>query len=78
MESELLFSSDGIEITKRDGRFFIKYDAGAHMIVMREDEISSADVDAAMSSPERITQVLFRLQRSLMQRGIDPYVSNVR
>jgi hypothetical protein len=41
--NDLLFSDYGIEVLKRDGRFFIRYDAGEVAIQMREDEISGEE-----------------------------------
>lgn len=62
----------------RDGdAWFIRYDAGAHQIAMREDVISAEEAALAMTGPEGAMEVLFALQRRLGEAGIDPYASNV-
>ncbi|MFJ2480157.1 hypothetical protein ACIOWE_07765 [Pseudomonas sp. NPDC087598] len=38
---KLLFKFRDVEICRRHERYFIKYDAGNHVNVMREDEIRS-------------------------------------
>jgi hypothetical protein len=60
------------------GKFYVKYDAGAHQIAMREDEISEKDARRIMTGPTEANKVLFELQKRLMQNGIDPYVSNIK
>ena len=42
-----LFELADMEIWERDGRFFVCYDAGAHQVVMSEDEITEAEARAA-------------------------------
>ena len=39
MKSEI-FREDNLVILKEEDRFFIRYDAGAHQVALREDEIS--------------------------------------
>lgn len=67
----------GLEIWKSDGRYFIRYDAGAHQIAIREDEISEEEANQAMKDEASATRVLFALQARLGKAGIDPYVANV-
>lgn len=73
-----LFELADMEIWERDGRFFVRYDAGAHQIVMREDEISETEARTAAQNEDAAIQMLSALQRRLIQAGIDPYVSNTK
>ncbi|TPG72824.1 hypothetical protein [Pseudomonas mandelii] len=75
---KLIFQLSDMEIWARGDRFFVRYDAGSHQIVMREDEISEQDVQEALLSNESAMKMLFALQKRLIQAGIDPYVSNTK
>ena len=74
----IIFDDDGVQVLKDGARFYVKYDAGAHQVVMREDEISEKDAKRIMVGPNEATKVLFELQSRLIQAGIDPYVSNIK
>jgi hypothetical protein len=69
-------SSEGLEVVSRDGRYFVRYDAGAHQEVWREDEIQAAELAAIQSGPESRYWAIISLQKRLIAAGIDPYVSN--
>lgn len=75
---KLIFQLSDMEIWARGDRFFVRYDAGSHQIVMREDEISEQDAREASLSNESAMKMLFALQKRLIQAGIDPYVSNTK
>ena len=64
------------EVTERSGRYFVRYDAGAHQVSWREDEIRSVDIVLIESGPDGVTQALLALQQRLVASGIDPYRSN--
>ncbi|MET3931761.1 hypothetical protein ABIE51_003648 [Lysobacter sp. OAE881] len=66
----------GTEVIERDGRYFVRYDAGSHQVTWREDEISADDLDVIRSSSEGIEIVLRAVQRRLLAAGIDPYRAN--
>ena len=78
MESVIFGVSEerGLEVIERAGRYFVRYDAGAHQVAWREDEISAADLALVASGREGATQMLFALQRRLETSGVDPYRSN--
>lgn len=76
--SEVIFDADGMVVSKVGAKFYVKYDAGAHQVVMREDEISEEEAKRIVASPAEATKVLFELQKRLTQAGIDPYASNVK
>ncbi|MCH1918202.1 hypothetical protein L9G15_02025 [Shewanella sp. A3A] len=53
---------------RRAGKCFIRYDAGAHTHIWREDEIAAADAEAILSAVpntvmDAITKVLWQLQQ---------------
>ena len=73
-----IYELTDFEIWKRNDRFFVRYDAGAHQIVMREDEISEDDALYALKGPQEANDVLLKLQRSLSESGVDPYTSNLQ
>ena len=72
-----IYDQHGIEIFKEDSRFFVRYDAGAHMVVPRLDEISQEEADLAMTGPAAAERVLLSLQKRLQAAGIDAYRTNV-
>lgn len=73
----LLFKFRDVEICRRHERYFIKYDAGNHVNVMREDEISEQEALTAAMGEEAVMKFLFELQERLIREGVDPYVSNI-
>jgi hypothetical protein len=72
-----IYDQHGIEIFREDSRFFVRYDAGVHMMVPRLDEISKGEADLAMTGPAAAERVLLTLQKRLQAAGIDPYETNV-
>lgn len=72
-----LFEGHGVVVTKRDSRYFVRYDAGAHTVELREDEVSADEVERLMRGHADATEVLFSLQRRLIAAGENPYESNV-
>jgi hypothetical protein len=74
---EKIYDDGLVTICRQGPHFFIKYDAGSHQVVLREDEISEEEATLAMKGAEEASRVLFKLQQRLEQAGIDPYVSNV-
>ncbi len=75
--NEKIFDDGDLEIWKRDGRFYLRYDAGAHQIAIREDEISKEEANQVMQGEHEATSILFAIQRRLEKSGIKPYKSNV-
>ena len=74
---ETLFENDGLTLTKRNGRFFVRYDAGSHQIALREDEITPSEADRVMQGHREAEEVLFALQGRIAAAGGDPYRSNL-
>ena len=61
--SEPIFSDYGVEIFSRDGRFFIRYDAGEIAVQMREDEITAEEASKAQKSEKDAYEVLLACER---------------
>jgi hypothetical protein len=68
--------AEGLEVIRRDGRLFVRYDAGAHQVVWREDEISQADLERMKGGEQAEYRVLLEVQKRIERSGQDPYVSN--
>ena len=69
-------SQEGLEVVERDARYFVRYDAGAHQVAWREDEISMEEFAQLRSSRPGEYQTIIALQRRLQAGGIDPYKQN--
>lgn len=61
----LEFDTDGLEVIRRGGRYFVRYDAGAHQIAWRENEISEPDAMSIGTGKGGEYEVMIRLQRRL-------------
>lgn len=75
--TDVIFAEFGIEIVKRDGALFIRYDAGHLAVQMREDEISETEAKQAMRGEKDAHQVLLAIERKLTESGVDPQLSNI-
>lgn len=73
---ELIYDDDGVAVLKDGSKYYVRYDAGAHQIAIREDEVSEDEARQVMAGTAKATQVLFAVQRRLTAAGLDPYVSN--
>jgi hypothetical protein len=77
MVEEKLFGleldTDNLEVVRRGDRYFVRYDAGAHQNMWREDEISEPDAMSIGSGRPGEYDVIVRLQRRL---GLGAYTSN--
>lgn len=74
---EVVFEGYAVAVLRAGDAWFIRYDAGAHQVAMREDAISREEAERAMTGPQDAMEVLFALQRRLIAAGIDPYLANV-
>lgn len=74
---ENIFDDGDIQISKDGQKYFIRYDAGAHQIAMREDEISDEEANRIIADPAEISVVLFALQERLEKSGHNPYKPNI-
>ena len=53
-----LFELSDMQIWKRDDRYFAIYDAGAHQVEMREDEISQEEATSASTGNDAAVSML--------------------
>lgn len=70
---ETVFEDFGIEILRRGGLLFVRYDAGHIAVSIREDQISETEAQQAMQSEDHAYQMLLALQNRLTDAGIDAY-----
>lgn len=71
-----LFTFNDLEVWQEGNRYFAIYDAGAHQVTMRKDEITEDEANLACRGSESATEMLFGLQKRLIEQGEDPYISN--
>jgi hypothetical protein len=67
---------DGIHIVRRNGKLYVRYDAGSHLVQWREDEITDEEAARITEDGRNCNDALLALQRRLIANGKDPYVSN--
>ncbi|PQQ65693.1 hypothetical protein [Acetivibrio saccincola] len=60
---ELVFSGFGIEIIKREGKFFVRYDSGETVSNMIEKEITEDEAIKAQKSEKDAYEVLLLRER---------------
>jgi hypothetical protein len=72
----IVYRYNCLDVVRRDGRLFVHYDAGGHLILWREDEITEQEFQRLIAGPESMTKVMLEIQARLIAQGIDPYRSN--
>lgn len=74
----LIFEGNGVKLIERSGVLYLRYDAGAHQVEIREEVVSGVEAEKVKSGePRLINQVLMRIQTELINANIDPYRSNL-
>lgn len=73
---KMIFTLADLEIWQEDNRYFVIYDAGAHQVNMRKDEITEKEANLVCSGNISATEMLFGLQKRLIDHGENPYTSN--
>ncbi|MGF1868243.1 hypothetical protein L4D15_23850 [Enterovibrio norvegicus] len=69
-------SQGSIEIVERNSKFYVRYDAGAHQVTWREDEITDEEVQTIIQNESAIPGVLISVQMRLKNQGIKHLTSN--
>lgn len=69
-------ATEGREIIRREGRLYVRYDAGAHFPRWREDEITEEEYKGISADAGGSNRTLLKIQRRLEEAGTDPYRSN--
>jgi hypothetical protein len=77
MSDVKLFELADLEIWIRNGNYYAKYDAGSHLVCMREDLLTEDEAKLALTGNEGALKMLFKLQERLIEMGINPYESNL-
>ncbi|MBF9003326.1 hypothetical protein [Vibrio nitrifigilis] len=72
-----IYEKNNIKIFTVGNSYYIQYDAGAHQIAIREDEISEGEANIIINDESKLMEVLFAIQKRLIARGEKPYKSNV-
>lgn len=68
--------SQGLEVANRDGRLYVRLDAGSHMIQWREDEITESEFGRIIEGGASCTRALLDIQQRLLASGVDVHRSN--
>ena len=68
--------TQGLEVVARDSRLYVRYDAGAHQIAWREDEITDEEFRRLKHGGAAEHDVLIELQARISAAGGDPYRQN--
>ena len=69
-------SEQGLEVIERDGKYFVRYDAGGLQSAWREDELSLKEFQRLSTSPQDEYHVINGLQKRIRARGEDPNMQN--
>lgn len=69
---------EGLEVIRRDGRLYVRYDAGAHAAMWREDEITEEELHGLMGGISSSKRTMLEIQRRLIASGVDAYAANWR
>jgi hypothetical protein len=67
---------EGLEVVRRAGRLFVRYDAGGHLVQWREDEITEGELALLSAGRGYWTHALLQIEKRLLASGVDPYKSN--
>jgi hypothetical protein len=68
--------SEALEVVFREGRYFLRYDAGTHQMAWREDELTEEEFQRLRKGRTDEYQVIIGLQRRLTAGGTDPHKQN--
>lgn len=66
----------GFEIVQRDEKRYVRYDAGAHQVAWREDEITEEEYAQITGDKNARNWGFIGMQKRLIANGIDPYREN--
>ncbi|PKM73129.1 MAG: hypothetical protein CVU91_06065 [Firmicutes bacterium HGW-Firmicutes-16] len=62
----VIFEDYGVEIILKDGRYYIRYDAGRIAIIYDEIEITKEEAERAQLGPEYATKIILYYQNIRM------------
>ena len=64
----VIFEDYGVEIILKDGRYYIRYDAGRIAIIYDEIEITKEEAEQAQLGPQKATEIIWYYQNK--KRGL--------
>lgn len=67
---------NSLEVIRRDGRLYVRYDAGAHYSIWREDEITEEELRGLRGGISSCNRTMLEIQQRLKASGVDPWASN--
>ena len=76
VQEKKIYALNGMEIVSRGDAYFVRYDAGAHQVYWREDQISREELEQIKSGKTGQYDVFLALQKRIISLGEDPYKSN--
>lgn len=68
MSKSRIFSGFGIEIFIREGRYFIRYDAGELVVLMREIEVSQEEAARAQIDEKNAYDVILTCEKKYLKQ----------
>ena len=69
-------TAQGLEVIRRDGRYFVRYDAGTHQVAWREDELTEEEFGRLRLGQQDEHAVLLGVQQRALANGGNPYRQN--
>ncbi|MBF0197350.1 MAG: hypothetical protein HQL32_06550 [Planctomycetes bacterium] len=77
--SEVIYGNlerEGLELVERGTKYFVRYDAGAHQVAWREDELSSEEAKKLQLGKPEEYEVIIALQARIEATGLNPNIQN--
>lgn len=59
---KLISEDDGIQLLENEGKFYLQYDAGAHMIKEKRIEITSDEAEICQYDREEMYNIILQYQ----------------
>ena len=60
----LIMKNEGIQLLENEGKYYIEYDAGAHMIKKKRIEISEDEAEICQCDVEKMYNLILRYQNN--------------
>lgn len=64
-----IYEYNALTVILREGKYFVRYDAGSHQEIWREDEISESEFLELKKGRNRLCEVMLDIQRRLGSEG---------
>ena len=70
------FSAEGLELVKCDGKYYVRYDAGAHQESLCEDELTEDEAEKLQLGQNQEYEVIVSMQARPVASGENPRIEN--